>query len=58
MLVGVLPRDLGQLRHDLNVDELAGKTLAVFNEYGVPVEAKRALLQVLKPNGRPSSRQE
>jgi hypothetical protein len=52
-LVGVLPRDVGQFRLDLDVRELADKTLAVFNEYGVPIEAKRALLLALKGgNGR------
>ena len=49
MLVGVLPRDLGQLRHDLDVQELARKTLAVFDRHGVPIEAKRELLLVLRP---------
>ena len=48
MLVGVLPRDLGQFRLDLDVQELARKTLAVFDTYNVPVEAKRALLETLK----------
>ena len=56
-LVGVLPRDVGQFRLDLDIHELADKTLAVFNEYGVPVEVKRALLQVLRPNGHARSRQ-
>lgn len=51
MLVGVLPRDLGQLRLDLDVHELARKTLAVFDAFDVPVEAKRELLLVLKGNG-------
>ena len=51
MLVGVLPRDLGQLRHDLDVRELARKTIAVFDRHGVPIEAKRELLLVLRANG-------
>ena len=51
MLVGVLPRDLGQLRLDLDVHELARKTLAVFDAFDVPVEAKRELLLVLRANG-------
>jgi hypothetical protein len=54
MLVGVLPGDLRQFRLDLDVQELARKTLAVFDEHGVPVEAKRALLLALKGrNGHP-----
>ena len=51
MLVGVLPRNLGQLRHDLDVQELARKTVAVFDRHGVPIEAKRELLLVLRANG-------
>ena len=51
MLVGVLPRDFGQLRHDLDVQELARKTVAVFDRHGVPIEAKRELLLVLRANG-------
>ena len=51
MLVGVLPRDLGQLRHDLDVQELARQTLAVFDRHGVSIEAKRELLLVLRANG-------
>ena len=51
MLVGVLPRDLGQLRHDLDVQELARQTIAVFDRHGVPIEAKRELLLVLRANG-------
>ena len=47
MLVGVLPRDLGQLRLDLDVQELSRKILAVFQAYNVPIEAKRALLETL-----------
>ena len=50
MLVGVLPRDLGQLRHDLDVQELARQTLAVFDRHGVSIEAKRELLLVLRAN--------
>ena len=57
MLVGVLPRDLGQLRHDLDVQQLATNILAVFAEYNVPIEVKQALLRVLKRNGHSSSRQ-
>jgi hypothetical protein len=49
MLVGVLPRNLGQLRHDVDVQELARQTLAVFDRHGVPIEAKRELLLVLRP---------
>jgi hypothetical protein len=55
MLVGVLPRDLGQLRQDLDVRDLAQKTLAVFDAHNVPVEAKRELLLVLNGNGHPQS---
>ena len=55
MAVGVLPRDLGQLRQDVDVRELAQKTLAVFDAYDVPVEAKRELLLVLNGNGHPQS---
>ena len=51
ILVGVLPRDLGQLRLDLDVQELARKILAVFDEFDVPIEARRALLVVLKSTG-------
>jgi hypothetical protein len=47
MLVGVLPRDLGVLRHDLDVQQLATETLAVFDAFNVPIEAKQALLDVL-----------
>jgi hypothetical protein len=48
MLVGVLPRDLGHFRFDLDVQELGRKILAVFDAYGVPIEAKRALVLALK----------
>ena len=48
MLVGVLPRDLGRFRFDLDVQELCRKTLAVFDEHGVPIEAKRALVLALR----------
>ena len=51
MLVGVLPRNLGQLRHDVDVQELARQTLAVFDRHGVSIEAKRELLLVLRANG-------
>jgi hypothetical protein len=47
MLLGVLPRDLGVLRHDLDVQQLATETLAVFDAFNVPIEAKQALLDVL-----------
>ncbi len=48
MLVGVLPRDLGRFRFDLDVQELCRKTLAVFDAHGVPIEAKRALVLALR----------
>ena len=48
MLVGVLPRNLGVFRFDRDVEELCRKTLAVFDEHGVPIEAKRALLLALR----------
>ena len=51
MLVGVLPRNLGQLRHDVDVQELARQTLAVFDRHGVSIEAKRELLLALRANG-------
>ena len=55
MLVGVLPRDLGQLRHEADVRELARETLDVSDAFDVPVEAKRELLLVLNGNGHPQS---
>jgi hypothetical protein len=55
MLVGVLPRNLGQLRHDLDVQELARQTLAVFDRHGVSIEAKRELLLALRTNGHSPS---
>ena len=54
MLVGVLPRDFRQLRHEADVRELARETLDVFDAFDVPVEAKRELL-VLNGNGHPQS---
>ena len=48
MLVGVLPRNLGHFRFDLDVQELCRKTLAVFDAHGVPIETKRALVLALR----------
>jgi hypothetical protein len=47
MLVGVLPRDLGVLRHDIDVRALAGEMVAVLTKFEVPAEARRALLDAL-----------
>ena len=45
--VGVLPRDLGVLRHDIEVRAIAGEMVAVLTKFEVPVEARRALLDAL-----------
>jgi hypothetical protein len=47
-LVGVLPRDLGVLRHDIDVHAMADEMVAVLNEFGVPIEARRALLEATR----------
>ena len=47
MLVGVLPRDLGVLRHDIDVHAMAGEAVAVLTRFEVPIEAQRALLDAL-----------
>ena len=47
MLVGVLPRDLGVLRADIDVNAIAREMVAVLTEFEVPVEARRALLDAL-----------
>ena len=48
MLVGVLPRDLGVLRHDIDVHAMAREMVAVLTKFEVPVEARRALLDALR----------
>lgn len=48
MLVGVLPRDLGVLRHDIDLHAMALEIVAVLNEFGVPIEARRALLEAIR----------
>ena len=47
-LVGVLPRDLGVLRHDIDVHAMAREMVAVLTKFEVPVEARRALLDALR----------
>ena len=47
MAVGVLPRDLGVLRHDIDVHAMAGEAVAVLTRFEVPIEAQRALLDAL-----------
>ena len=54
MVVGVLPRDLGRLRVDVDVQVLTTAILDVFNRHGVSVEVTRDLLLVLKGNGQPN----
>ena len=44
MQVGVLPRDLGVLRADIDVRAMAREMVAVLNEFEVPVEARRGCL--------------
>jgi hypothetical protein len=48
MAVGVLPRDLGVLRHDIEVRAIAGEMVAVLTKFEVPIEARRALLDALR----------
>jgi hypothetical protein len=43
----VLPRDLGVLRHDIDVHAMAREMVAVLTKFEVPVEARRALLDAL-----------
>jgi hypothetical protein len=47
MMIGVLPRDLGVLRHDIDLHAMARKMVAVLTKFEVPIEAQRALLEAL-----------
>ena len=47
--VGVLPRDLGVLRADIDAQAMAGQANDVLNRFGVSMEARRALLAALSP---------
>ena len=47
MLVGVLPRDLGLLRADIDLQAMGREMVAVLKEFEVPIEARRALLDAL-----------
>ena len=46
--VGVLPRDLGLLRADIDAQAMGREMVAVLNEFDVPIEARRALLNALR----------
>jgi hypothetical protein len=48
MLVGVLPRDLGVLRTDIDAQAMAGQAIDVLNRFGVPLEARRALIDAVR----------
>ena len=48
MMVGVLPRDLGMLRTDIDAQAMAGQAIDVLNRFGVPLEARRALIDALR----------
>ena len=48
MAVGVFPRDLGVLRHDIDAQAMGREMVAVLNEFEVPIEARRALLDALR----------
>ena len=48
MLVGVLPRDLGLLRADIDLQAMGREMVAVLNEFEVPIEARRALVDALR----------
>jgi hypothetical protein len=42
MMVGVLPRDLGVLRHDIDARAIASEMVAVLRTFDVPIDAQRA----------------
>ena len=47
MMVGVLPRDLGVLRHDIDARAIARELVAVLARFDIPGDAQRALLDTL-----------
>jgi hypothetical protein len=47
--VGVLPRDLGVFRADIDAQAMAQQAHDVLNRFGVSVEARRALIVALSP---------
>ena len=55
MAIGVLPRDLGVLRLDIDVQAMAREMVAVLDRFAVPIEVRRALLDAIRThkNGLP-----
>ena len=49
MLVGVLPRDLGVLRAEIDAQAMAQQAMDVLDRFGVPMEGRRALIAALSP---------
>jgi hypothetical protein len=47
-LVGVLPRDLGVLRQDIDLHAMGDELVSVLNKFEVPIEVRRALLEALR----------
>lgn len=51
---GILPKQLGKLRVEMDIRYMTTQILALFDKYGMPVDAQRELLAVLgraQPNG-------
>ena len=49
MMVGVLPRDLGVLRAEIDAQAMAEQAMDVLDRFGVSLDARRALIAALSP---------